>query len=187
MCDISNNMLSASELFIARARRALTSEYLPRVRACVEKLGDEQLWWRPNEASNSIANLLLHLGGNLRQYVVSGVGGAPDERRREEEFGERGSLSASELIERLAATVAEADRTLEQLDPEILTERRTIQGREVTLLDAIGHAVEHFAMHTGQITYVTKLLTESDLGFYEIVDGIPRARWEGRARDLGAV
>ena len=177
-------MSDISTLFLTQSRRYLTGEYLPRIRGCVERLGAEDLWWRPNEASNSIGNLLLHLEGNLRQWIVSGVGGAPDVRRRPEEFDRRNPAPPSELLDRLAVAVAEADRVLERFDPATLHEHRTIQGREVTALEAIYHAVEHFGMHTGQITYIAKLRSGEDLGFYEVVDGIPRARWEGRVRDL---
>ena len=50
---------------------------------------------------------------------------------------------------------------------------------QLLMLQAIYHAVEHFGMHTGQIIYIAKLRSGSDLGFYEMVDGIPRAAWSG--------
>ncbi len=171
-------------LFVSRSRRYLSAEYLPKVRACLSHLSDEDLWWRPNEASNSIGNLVLHLAGNLRQWVVSGVGSAPDERERAREFEARGGGSADELLAILTAAVEEADGVLELLSEVDLAQRRTIQGRETTVLEAIYHAVEHFAMHTGQIVYITKERTGADLGFYELTRGIARARWPGRDRDL---
>lgn len=173
---------AAAAVFLDSSRRYLTTEYLPRVAGCVQRLSGEQLWWRPNAASNSVGNLLLHLEGNLRQWVISGVGGVPDVRQREAEFADPGSRTAAELLAHLAAAVAEADAVIATLDPAELLEYRPVQGREVTGLEAIYHAVEHFGMHTGQIAYATKLLTESDLGFYEVVEGIPRARWPGHAR-----
>lgn len=174
---------AAAAVFLYSSRRYLTTEYLPRVTGCVQRLSGEQLWWRPNAASNSVANLLLHMAGNLRQWVISGVGGVPDVRQRHLEFAAPADATAAELLARLEAAVYEADRVLATLDPAELLERRSVQGREVTGLEAIFHAVEHFGMHTGQITYATKLLTERDLGFYEVVDGIPRARWFGNTRD----
>lgn len=94
--------------FLVQSRACLTGEYLPKIRVCCAKLSREQLWWRPDEASNSIANLVLHLAGNVRQWIVAGVGGAADERQRAEEFSARGGLDADELLERLEDAVLEA-------------------------------------------------------------------------------
>lgn len=171
-------------LFVRRSRRYLSAEYLPKVRACLSQLSDEDLWWRPNPASNSVGNLVLHLAGNLLQWVVSGVGGAPDARVRAREFEAQGVASAADLLATLTAAVEEADRVLEHLGEADLVQRRTIQGRETTVLEAIYHAVEHFSMHTGQIVYIAKQRSGADLGFYEVTDGIARARWPGRDRDL---
>lgn len=163
--------------FLEQSRACLTGEYLPKIRACCAELSREQLWWRPHEASNSIANLVLHLAGNVRQWIVAGVGGAADERRRAEEFSARGGLDADELLLRLEDAVLEADRALAALEPARLAEPVRIQGRDVTVQSAIYHVVEHFAGHTYQIVYITKMLTGSDLGFYTLVGGIPRPTW----------
>jgi uncharacterized damage-inducible protein DinB len=170
-------MKTPPDLFLGASRRYLTHELHPRIVASVERLPPEDIWWRPNPSSNSIGNLLLHLSGNLRQWIVAGVGGEADTRDREREFTIREPLPAAELLERLGETVRAADSVLAALDPARLTDEVHIQGRNATVLEAIYHAVEHFSMHTGQITYVTKLRTGEDLGFYELVDGIPRARW----------
>jgi uncharacterized damage-inducible protein DinB len=170
--------------FLDQSRAYLSSEYLPKIRACMERLSEADVWWRPNSASNSVGHLLLHLAGNLRQWVISGLGGAPDERQRHGEFAPDQQPRAMALLERLAQTVAEADAVLAHIDPAVLQEQRTIQGREVTGMQALYHAVEHFGMHTGQILYITKLRTGSDLPFYEVSNGIVQARWEGRTRDL---
>ncbi len=175
-------MNSAIEIFLARSRRYLTHEYLPKITSSVARLPLEDLWWRPNPASNSIGNLLLHLAGNLRQWVISGIGQAPDVRQRQEEFDSRAPIPIDELLALLAETVHEADHVLARLEPDRLTETRRIQGKEVTLVEAIYHAVEHFSMHTGQIVYITKLRTGEDLGFYEIVDGVAYARWSDTKR-----
>lgn len=126
--------------FLEQSRACLTGEYLPKIRACCATLSREQLWWRPNEASNSIANLVLHLAGNVRQWIVAGVGGAADERQRVEEFSARGGLDADELLGRLEDAVLEADRVLAALDPARLPEPARIQGRDVTVQSEIGRA-----------------------------------------------
>ncbi len=169
--------MEVGEAFIRRSRAYLAGDYLPKIRRSLEVLADEDLWWRPNPASNSIGNLILHLGGNVRQWVVSGIGGAPDIRKREEEFLARKGLSGSELLAQLEEAVASVDEVLSRLRPEELLEARVIQGMEVSVLDALYHVVEHFSTHTGQILYLTKLRTGSDLGFWEIKDGRAIPRW----------
>ena len=171
-------MTDPVSLFLDRSRHYLAGEYLPKIRASVGLLSPEDLWWRPNPASNSVGNLLLHLSGNLRQWVVSGVGQVPDVRRRQEEFDAVGSQSAEDLLDRLDATVQEAARAIASVDPARVMEPRRIQGKEVTVMEAIYHAVEHFSTHTGQIAYIAKMRRGADLGFYEIVDGVAHERWE---------
>lgn len=174
--------MSTGTEFLAQSREYLTGHYLPKLLAALEVLSDTDLWWRPHEAANSAGNLVLHLAGNVRQWVVSGVGGAPDRRDRAMEFSRREPLSRAELVTRITEAVREADGVIASTDPGSLGERREIQGRRVTLLQAIYHAVEHFGMHTGQIIYIAKLRSGSDLGFYRVVDGIPRAAWPGHPR-----
>ena len=164
--------------FVARSRRLLTDSYLPRIERCVERLSDEQLWWRANPQSNSIGNLLLHLVGNIRQWIISGVGGVPDGRERQQEFDERGPIPGPELLARITMTVAEADRVLAGVDLASLLERRWIQGYDVTTFHAIYAVVEHFSMHTGQIIVLAKKWT-GDLGFYDVSSGSPRPTWHG--------
>lgn len=170
-------MSSIGEAFIERSRSYLSSEYLPKIRRCIHAVREEDLWWRPNPESNSIGNLMLHMAGNIRQWVVGGVGGEPDRREREAEFGAAGGPGRQELLEVLEAALAEVDVVLATVGAERLLERRRIQGREVTVLDAIYHAVEHFGMHTGQVIYITKLRTGTDLGFYEFEAGAARKSW----------
>jgi uncharacterized damage-inducible protein DinB len=165
--------------FLAESRLHLREDYLPKIERCLERLTDEQVWWRASERSNSVGNLLLHLEGNLRQWVVSGAGGAADGRVREHEFAERARLSREELLAALRATVAEADEALARLDPAALLETRRVQGLDVTLLAAVYHAVEHFSMHTGQVILLTKMLADEDLAFYDFSAGVPRANWGG--------
>ncbi len=154
----------------------LSGEYVPKIRRCLERLDRDDVWWRPNEACNSVGNLLLHLAGNTRQWIVSGVGDAEDVRRRSREF-ERGDGDPEELFAHLRGTVEEACGVLEELDPGSLGETRTIQGQEVTVLEAVCHVVEHFSMHTGQIVHMTKARTGRELEFYRVQDGIAEENW----------
>ena len=163
--------------FLAEARQHLREDYLPKIERCLERLTDEQVWWRASERSNSVGNLLLHLEGNLRQWIVSGAGGARDARVRDREFAERQVLPRGELLAALRAAVAEADEVLARLDPAMLLETRRVQGLDVTLLAAVFHAVEHFSMHTGQIILLTRMLADEDLAFYDFSGGIPRPNW----------
>ena len=171
--------------FVAQSREYLTGHYLPKIRAAVEPLDEADLWWRPNESCNSIGNLLLHLAGNIRQWVVSGVGGAPDQRDRPAEFAARGSLTRSQLLALLSAAVHDADLAIARR-AAALGERHAIQGREVTGFEAIYHVVEHFALHAGQIFYIAKLRSGKDLGFYRMEAGIPRPAWPGHPREGSA-
>lgn len=172
--------MDLGQAFLDESRRYLTREYAVKIRLCLEELSDEDLWWRPHEHTNSIVNLILHLAGNVRQWVVSGVGGAPDARHRQAEFDERGPLARDEVLRRLDAALHDADRVLGDLDPAVLTQDRKIQGRDTNVFRAIYHVVEHFGMHTGQIAYITKLRTGEDLGFYRDAGGLATEAWRKR-------
>lgn len=154
-----------ASIFLDAARRRL-EQNLRRIRDCAARLKDEQIWARGSEKENAIGNLMLHLAGNVRQWILSGIAGKPDVRVREREFSTRGDIIGQDLIERLTATVGEAAETIVRLEPARLLERITVQGYNVTILEAIFHVVEHFAQHTGQIIFATKMLTHEDLGFY---------------------
>ncbi len=169
--------METAKAFIAEARRNLMQEFLPRIERCVEQLSDAEIWWRPNEESNSIGNLMLHLAGNLRQWIIGGVGGTDDHRIRQQEFDERSVIPKNELLAKLRATVEEADTTLANFDATKILEERQIQKLNVSLLRAILHAVEHFSMHTGQIILLTKMIKEKDLGFYKFSADVPISNW----------
>jgi uncharacterized damage-inducible protein DinB len=166
---------------IGLSRRYLR-EYLTKIRLSVAVLDEHVVWARPNEGSNSIGNLLLHLAGNARQWIVSGIGGARDARDRESEFDQRTPVPITTLIDQLEQTISDADRVLASLDPALLHTRRLIQGNDVTVLEAIYHVVEHFSMHTGQIILLAKAEQPDRVRFYEMVDGHPRlsADFHGR-------
>ncbi len=151
--------------FLDQARHSLRAQHLPRITRCLAALSAEQIWWRPHPTSNSNGNLVLHLTGNVRQWIISGLGGQPDRRERDKEFSELGPIPRRALIRRLQGTVTEAVKVLARLTPEKLSREHNIQGFRVTGLSAIAHVTEHFAYHTGQIICITKMLRGEDLGF----------------------
>jgi uncharacterized damage-inducible protein DinB len=181
MSTDTSDTSSASAEFVAQARNFLSGEYIPKLERCLEHLTDEQIWWRGNETSNSIGNLLLHLSGNARQWIVSGLGGAPDARVRDGEFAERRQISRGELLSIVKQTMREVDTVLAEFDQKKLLERYPIQGTTVTALEAIFHVTEHFSMHTGQIILLTKLITQKDLNFYDFSGGEPKHTWHGKS------
>lgn len=150
-------MTDIAKLFIDESRKFLSSDYLPKIERCLEVLSDEDLWWRADEGSNSIGNLLLHLEGSTRTWIMSVAGGSHIERDRQREFDEREQIPRAELMARLRRTLAEADEVLARLDTGALTERQQTPWEEVTVLWAVYHAVEHFAMHAGQIIMLAKM------------------------------
>ena len=153
--------------FLHKSRTLITADYLPKIERCLDRLSDADIWWRANEASNSIGNLILHLCGNVTMWIVGGVGSLPFERHRQREFDERREIPASDLRNRLRGVVLKADEVMSSVGPDELLSRRHIQGYDVTVLDAIYHVVEHFSMHTGQIILLSKARVEGDLTLWE--------------------
>lgn len=182
MTTSTGNANDVSAAFIQNARQLLREEYLPKIERCVEKITDEQVWWRPNSESNSIGNLLLHLSGNARQWIVAGLGRATDGRQRQTEFDERKLIPRSELLGILRTTVADVDNVLAGFDPARLLNKYPIQGTEATGLEAIFHVTEHFSMHAGQIILLTKMLIQTDLVFYDFSTGKPVHTWHEAKR-----
>ncbi|MEP6743023.1 MAG: DinB family protein [bacterium] len=166
-----------SAAFISQARELLRQEYLPKIERCLEKLTDEQVWWRANANSNSIGNLILHISGNARQWIVCGLGAEPDKRARDAEFAERRLMPRGELIAHLKKAVSDIDQTLESFDTTRLLEEFQIQGTTTTAVAAILHVTEHFSMHTGQIILLAKMLADVDLVFYDFATGKPVHTW----------
>ena len=152
----------------AEAVDKLRDTYLPWLRAALASADDPLVWRRPAPGANSIGNLLLHLEGNVRQWILHGLAGRGDARDRDSEFSAGEGPGGAELLARLEATVLEACDTLLALDwseEEWLAER-TIQGFRTTGFAAVMHVVEHFAYHTGQIVWIVKAATGRDMGFY---------------------
>ncbi len=151
--------------FLRISRREFQSN-LRKIEKAVAKLTPEQVWARKHEQENSVGNLLLHLAGNVRQWVISGVGGVADSRDRDSEFAQRESIGPAKLLARLRETLDEADAVLAKAEKLDLLEKRPIQVFEVTLMQAIYHCVEHFSGHTGQIIWIAKNVSGEDMGFY---------------------
>ncbi|HSE21644.1 MAG TPA: DinB family protein [Pyrinomonadaceae bacterium] len=172
------NDAAVSLAFVGHARNYLIHHYLPKIERCLERLTDDQIWWRPNSESNSIGNLVLHLCGNARQWIIAGVNQTPDARKRDKEFQQVKVIPANDLVTLLRETLFEIDLTLTDLDPTSLLAVRRIQGLEVNVLEAIFHVTEHFSMHTGQIIMLTKMLTQTNLSFYDFSTGVPVHSWE---------
>jgi uncharacterized damage-inducible protein DinB len=162
------NPVDIGKEYLSYCRRRLLQEYFPKIERCVGELSEDDVWWRAHEANNSIGNLILHLSGNVRQWIISGLGGEPDSRNRPAEFAERGKIPKEQLLSMLRITLRDADNVLRVFEPSRLLEVRHIQTYDVTCLDALSHVVEHFAGHVGQIIYITKLRTGKDLRFYDL-------------------
>lgn len=137
-----------------------------RVQDCLGRLTQEQIWARGSDNENAVGNLVLHLCGNVRQWIGAGIGGRPDQRDRDSEFRARDGVSPAQLCAGLCDAVSAASEIIRNLPPARFTQQLTIQNYNVTVLEAIYHVVEHFSQHTGQIVFATKLLTREDLGYY---------------------
>ncbi|MES2177160.1 MAG: DinB family protein [Gemmatimonadota bacterium] len=164
--------MTLAEQFISQSRHYLAHEYPTKIQRCLDVLPADALWARADASSNSIGNLLLHLSGNIRQWIVSSIGGAPDQRLRSTEFAATEGGDAATLFSGLRATLDEADAVLARLTETDLAARRVIQGRDVSVFDAIYHVVEHFSTHTGQIVLLTKTYAPGAVKFYEDAGGL---------------
>ena len=153
--------------FLAEADQFL-EQYLRKIRECVALLSEEQVWWRPNEAVNSAGNLLLHLRGNLSQWVLATLGGQAFERHRSEEFRARGGPAKAELLAGLEEAVRATRAVIAGLDTSALERHHRVQGYETDGLGIVFHVVEHMSYHTGQIVATTKQLAgpEAGIEFY---------------------
>jgi uncharacterized damage-inducible protein DinB len=169
--------MDVAQLFLARSRYYLREEYRTKLHKAVAVLPPEALWSRANDASNSPGNVLLHLTGNVRQWIVAGVGGAADTRHRAAEFTATAGPDAATLLAELDAVLDDADAVLAGLTAEALLERRTVQARDVTVLEAVYHVVEHFALHLGQLVLLAKQHAPGAIRFYEDAGGLARPVW----------
>lgn len=151
---------------VAEAERRLFDESMARIKRCLGTLSEAEIWRRPNAETVSVGNLVLHLCGNVRQWIISGLGGAPDVRDRPREFSEKGPIPTDALIEQLESTVEEALEEVHNLSVDDFLGKHTIQGFSEVGIAALIHVIEHFSYHTGQITLATKMMKAIDMKYY---------------------
>jgi hypothetical protein len=159
--------MDTARAFLEKSHWLIVTDYLPKIERAVAPLDDADVWWRPNEQSNSIGNIVLHLCGNVTQWIIGGVGGRPTARNRQQEFDERQPLPKSELLSKIRGVVQNAGAIIEAVKADDLMSHRQIQGYDVSVLEAIYHVTEHFGMHTGQIIWIAKARTGTDLRLWE--------------------
>jgi hypothetical protein len=157
--------MSVESLFLQCSVEKL-SEFLDRIDVCLGKLNEDQIWKRGHENENAIGNLVLHLTGNVGQWIVSSLGNNPHHRNRDGEFAARGGFTPVQLSANLRQTVEQGTQIISALSTPQLTRTYNIQNYQVSGVEVVYHVVEHFAQHTGQIIFGTKILTGADLGFY---------------------
>jgi Protein of unknown function (DUF1572) len=147
--------MTSADTFIMASRESL-SEGFRKIEHCVSQLSDDQLWWRPKPDMNSIANLLLHLCGNMRQWIISGIGGTKDIRNRPAEFADQSHRPKAELLAKLKSIITEADTILVALDEKQLVAARRIQGFDTHVLTAAFDTIAHFRGHVQEIIHMTR-------------------------------
>ena len=152
--------------FLAHAGTKL-NEHLAQIVRCAGLLSTDEVWHRANEHTNSVGNLILHLAGNVRQWILAGLGGEAVVRDRPAEFAERGPLPAAEIVAALQQVVTRAVGVLAGVDAAALEARYSVQGYDVSGVVVVFHVVEHFAFHTGQIVHMTKTLKSVDVSLYD--------------------
>jgi hypothetical protein len=146
------------------AIRVRTLTVLPeQVRACLGQLSEDQIWWRPNEGSNSIGNLVLHLSGAIMTFLCHRVGGFPYERKRDAEFSARGPLPKQQLLGIFNETIEKATETFNSLSGPRMSDPSTAPEYYSLLFEDLFGVVFHFATHAGQIIYITKMLQEGSV------------------------
>jgi uncharacterized damage-inducible protein DinB len=151
-------------------KRRIFEESYSRIDNCLDRLTLDQIWHKPNQNANSIGNLVLHLLGNVRQYVCSGIGGQKDVRNRDEEFQLTSACSPKDLKVQMSLLEKDVLEVVNNLTDEKLTSVYRVQGFEESGISIIIHVIEHFSYHVGQIAQQTKLLVDQDLGFYAGLD-----------------
>ena len=155
------------DLLITETKRRLFEESVTRLKKCLNQLTEEETWYRPNEHSNSMGNITLHLCGNVRQWILTGLGKQNDNRTRQQEFDERGPISTKALIQKVDDLMLEVEKVLDSITSEMLLEKHKVQVYEETGLSILVHVVEHFSYHVGQMTYFVKWRKDIDTKYYE--------------------
>lgn len=157
-------------LLINEVKKRLLEESLPRIKKCLDKLTDEEIWYRPNDNTVSVGNLILHLNGNVRQWILSTFGGYVDTRERSDEFEDHGPIPRVKLIGDLEKTLKETEKILDHIEPEDLARDYPVQGFEEKGMNILIHVTEHFSYHVGQITYYVKSRKDVDMQYYKGID-----------------
>ncbi len=155
--------------FIEQTLKSI-DENTSKIKACMKQLDEKDIWFRHNEHVNSVGNIILHLCGNIRQWIISSLGGAPDIRERDFEFSTMGGFTKEELTSKWQDTMQEAVTVITDTSPENLLRRRVVQGTAHSGIGIIIHVTEHYSYHTGQIIFLTKLYKNIDMGFYAGMD-----------------
>ena len=145
-------------------------ESLRMITLAFDKIDDTLLWKKPNTTGNSLGNQILHLCGNMTQYIISSLGEQPDLRQRDTEFEAKDGYTKDELLQKLTTTVQQATTIIHEASEAQLLQKRDVQGFHFSGIGVIIHAVEHCSYHTGQIAFWVKQLTNNDLGFYDGLD-----------------
>ena len=157
--------MSVESLFLQFSVDKL-KQFTERIETCLKRLTEDQVWARGGENENAIGNLVLHLTGNVRQWIIASLGNDPLKRDRDSEFSARSGRTTAELLTALRDTVDRAAGIIAGLQTDHLARMYEIQNYHVSGVEVVYHVVEHFAQHTGQIIFATKMLAGSDLGFY---------------------
>jgi len=149
---------SVGHEFLEMARARLVVHLTQQIHGCLDALNDQMIWWRPNEQSNAVGNLVLHCAGSTRYHIGQIVGGSDFVRDRDAEFSERREIPRVELLRDLDAAITEADEALSRFDPDRLLETTDWVLKPATFMEVIGHQLIHYANHTGQIAFAAKML-----------------------------
>ncbi len=152
--------------FKKETKRRIIDESISRCIQCVDKLTDVEIWYRPNGNVVSVGNLILHLCGNARQWILAGIFDQSDDRERQLEFDTQGPLDRSYLLQKLTDLGHDLDKAMDTLTHDQLAQVKTVQGYEESVVGILIHVIEHFSYHTGQIVYFTKTKKDVDMGFY---------------------
>jgi uncharacterized damage-inducible protein DinB len=148
----------------------LFDENSARIKKCLGKLSIEQIWWKANPNSNSIGNLILHMNGNVRQWILTGIDGQKDIRQRQSEFEQDKQLDHKTLFLILDRLENDTRSAMSRISTSELLRKRPVQIYNETGISILIHVTEHFSYHTGQIAFITKMLLDDQVGFYENLD-----------------
>jgi uncharacterized damage-inducible protein DinB len=158
------------QLLIKEFDKRVFEESYERIYKCLSMIEERDLWRSPAQNIPPIGNMILHLCGNARQWILSGIGNKPDNRERDQEFVIQANIKKSELIFLLQNLKVNIRQTLDEMDSSFLQSQHAIQGFDVSGFSIVVHVIEHFSYHTGQITTLTKWLTQKSTDYYGDID-----------------